>query len=197
LVPGKEVNMAPEATGERTPFQQRTVGLADGRGLLIREATVEDAEAVLDYITYIAGESDFLTFGPGEFELTVAEEEEFLRQASESTGRLSLLGVLDGALVASLNFSAGTRPRTRHAGGFGMSVRRHAWGLGIGSALLDALIEWARAAGITKINLQVRVDNVRAIRLYRRKGFVIEGTIRRTIALGGTYFGTHWMGLIL
>jgi RimJ/RimL family protein N-acetyltransferase len=79
-----------------------------------------------------------------------------------------------------------------------MSVRKEYWGLGIGSLMLDTLIDWARATQIvTKVNLRVRTDNQRAIQLYRNKGFVIEGTIRREIRLNDQYFDTYWMGLEL
>jgi RimJ/RimL family protein N-acetyltransferase len=79
-----------------------------------------------------------------------------------------------------------------------MSVRKQYWGLGIGSLMLDTLIEWARANQIVKkINLRVRTDNQRAIRLYERKGFVIEGTSRKEILFYGSYFDHHWMGLEL
>jgi RimJ/RimL family protein N-acetyltransferase len=79
-----------------------------------------------------------------------------------------------------------------------MSVRKQVWGLGIGSLMLDTLIDWARHTQIVKkINLRARTDNQRAIELYKRKGFVIEGTIRREIFLNGKYFDHHWMGLEL
>jgi RimJ/RimL family protein N-acetyltransferase len=50
---------------------------------------------------------------------------------------------------------------------------------------------------VKKINLRVRTDNQRAIRLYERKGFGIEGTSRKEILLDGSYFDHHWMGLEL
>jgi RimJ/RimL family protein N-acetyltransferase len=50
---------------------------------------------------------------------------------------------------------------------------------------------------VKKINLRVRTDNERAIVLYERNGFVIEGTIRKEIFLDGEYFDHHWMGLEL
>jgi RimJ/RimL family protein N-acetyltransferase len=79
-----------------------------------------------------------------------------------------------------------------------MSVRKQYWGFGIGSLMLDALIGWARDIQIVKkINLRVRTDNQRAILLYKRKGFVIEGTIHKEILLDGKYFDHHWMGLEL
>jgi len=79
-----------------------------------------------------------------------------------------------------------------------MSVRKQYWGLGIGSLMLDTLIDWARHTQIVKkINLRVRTDNQRAILLYERKGFAKEGTIHKEILLDGSYFDHHWMGLEL
>ena len=179
-------------------MEPRNYELKNGRVLLIREAAVEDARAVLDYVEGISGESDFLSFGPGEFELTEPEEENFLRKYRDSDNQLYILGLIDNTIVAALSFSAGRRPRVRHSGEFSMSVRKQYWGLGIGSLMLDRLIDWARATRIVKkINLRVRTDNQRAIVLYKRKGFVIEGTIRREVFLDGKCFDHHWMGLEL
>ena len=70
-----------------------------------------------------------------------------------------------------------------------MAVRQAVSGFGVGSTLLDFLIAWTRATGvITKLNLRVRSDNERAIRLYQRKGFVLEGTISREHLIDGRYF---------
>jgi hypothetical protein len=72
-------------------MEPRQHQLRDGRLLLIREATAEDARAVLAYVNAVSGESDFLSFGPGEFELTEPEEEEFLRRCRATDNRLCLL----------------------------------------------------------------------------------------------------------
>jgi RimJ/RimL family protein N-acetyltransferase len=179
-------------------MESRKHELKSGRVLLIREVAVEDARAVLDYVERISGESDFLSFGPGEFELTEPEEQDFIRKCRASDNQLYILGSIDDTIVSTLVFSAGRRPRVRHSGEFGMSVREEYWGLGIGSQMLDTLIAWARDTQIVKkINLRVRTDNQRAIRLYRRKGFVNEGTIRKEILLDGSYFDHHCMGLEL
>jgi len=69
------------------------------------------------------------------------------------------------------------------------------WGKGIGSRLVDTLIRWAEEGGVvTKLNLRVRTDNSRAIALYERKGFVIEGEITRSTVIGDEYFDSYWMG---
>jgi ribosomal-protein-alanine N-acetyltransferase len=52
------------------------------------------------------------------------------------------------------------------------------WGEGTGTALLVALLAEAQRRGCTEVFLEVRTDNARAQRLYRRYGFTEIG-IRR------------------
>ena len=59
-----------------------------------------------------------------------------------------------------------------------LAVAAGRWGEGIGSALLDGLLGEAARRGCNQIFLEVRVDNDRAQRLYRRRGFTDIG-IRR------------------
>lgn len=172
--------------------------LPDGRTLVVRDATPADAAALLDYFETVSAESDNLSFGPGEFGWTLTEEEDHLREVAGKDNQLYLVALLDGTIASAITFSGGNRPRTRHCGEFGLSVRRDCWHLGVGGLMIDAMIDWARAGGIvTKINLRVRADNERAIRLYRRKGFVHEGTMTRDSRVEGRYFDHHCMGLEL
>ena len=179
-------------------MDEREVDLKSGKRLCIREARPKDASAVLAYIEVVSRETDFLTFGPGEFELDEAGEADHLRVSASSPIQLYLLAFIDGGLVGSLHFAARDRVRVRHVGELGMSVLERCWGQGIGSHLMDALIAWARASGIiTKIDLQVRPDNTRAIALYQRKGFGIEGTLRKQMRVDGSDYDLHSMGLDL
>jgi ribosomal-protein-alanine N-acetyltransferase len=59
-----------------------------------------------------------------------------------------------------------------------LAVAEHRWGEGIGSALLEGLVTEAGRRGCTEIFLEVRVDNDRAQRLYRRRGFTDVGVRR-------------------
>lgn len=177
-------------------MQPHTHVINDEISLLIREATVGDARGILSYLNDVGGESDFLTFGAGEFNLSEREERDILRNYQDADNQIYLLGLIDERIASILTFSAGQRPRTRHSGEFGMSVRQNYWGLGIGTLMVDALTAWAKQTDIIKkINLRVRTDNPRAIALYEREGFMIEGTMRKEIFLDGEYFDYHWMGL--
>jgi ribosomal protein S18 acetylase RimI-like enzyme len=70
-------------------------------------------------------------------------------------------------------------------------------GQGHGHRLLQACIAMAAAQGITRIELEVRVDNVHAIRLYERVGFVPEARKQRALRFDGVYFDALQMSLLL
>ena len=118
----------------------------NGNTLLIREAEPEDARAVIDHVETISGESNFLSFGPGEFEVTEEEKKKILGRSRDAKNQIYILGLIDEKRVASLNFSSRNRPRLQHRSQIGMSVRKEYWGLGIGELMLDALVNWARNA---------------------------------------------------
>jgi len=166
--------------------------------LVLRRAEPRDAEQLLAYINQVAGESENLTFGPGEFGLSVQEERAFLLHMAESPTSLYLIAEIAGEIAGTLTFSTGKRPRLQHAGEFGMSILRSYWNLGVGSRMLAYLIEWARQTdAILKINLRVRVDNLAAIHLYEKYGFVQEGRVTREFYLRGQFVDVYMMGLQL
>ena len=67
------------------------------------------------------------------------------------------------------------RDKTRHRAGFGISIVKEYWGLGIGRALTESCIECAKKAGFLQLELDVVADNTTAIELYKRCGFVEFG----------------------
>lgn len=166
--------------------------------LTLRPALPEDAEQLLVYLEQVAGESENLTAGPGEFGISLEQERVFLQQTREQSTSLYLLAEVEGKIVGTLTFSAEKRPRVQHGGEFGMSVLRPYWNLGIGGQMLAYFIAWARQTSIIrKINLRVRVDNLSAIHLYEKYGFVREGRRTREFYLHGQFIDVFFMGLHL
>jgi ribosomal protein S18 acetylase RimI-like enzyme len=84
-----------------------------------------------------------------------------------------------------------------HCGALGMGLLPDYRGQGLGRVLLNACIAKSAAKGLTRIELEVREDNDRAIRLYERAGFLVEGRKRNSMRLGGIYFNTLIMGLLM
>ncbi len=48
---------------------------------------------------------------------------------------------------------------------------------GVGGALVDAIIKWARSSGVNRLLLDVADNNAPAIALYTRKGFAPTGVV--------------------
>lgn len=176
----------------------KNIKLKDGRDITLREATKADAAAMLKYVDTISVESDNLTFGRGEFTMSVEEEERFIERTGQTDNALFLIAVVNDEIVGNLSFSGGMRKRIRHVGEFGVSVRKDYWGLGLGRALIEYLVNWAQKGGIVrKINLRVRTVNENAINLYKSLGFEIEGMTTREFMINGEFFDSYHMGLKL
>jgi len=164
--------------------------------MIIRNAVESDAEDLIDYMDAISEESNFLTFGPGEFGANVQQEKSFIANLSTKKNTLFIVAEMDGKIIGNLSFSGGPRPRIAHVGEFGISVLKEYWGYGVGEELLQYLINWSKNSGIIrKINLKVRTDNTRGIHLYSKMGFLEEGLLKRDLMINGDFFDSLLMGL--
>lgn len=173
----------------------RAIQLKTGETVIFRNLTKADAVDMVAYLDHIAGESDYLTFGAGELSITVEAEEALIEARAEADNQL-MIGVFDNEkMVGNLSFAAGSKPRIRHSGEFGISVLKAYWGKGIGTALLEYLIQWAEESNIIqKINLRVRSDNTQAIKVYEKFGFVTEGRVTREFFIDGQFYDIILMG---
>ena len=107
---------------------------------------------------------------------------------------LQLVAEQGGRGVACAGLHPAPMLRRRHVSGLGIGVAREAQGQGVGKALMQALIDHADRWGqVLRIELSVFTDNERAIGLYRRFGFRIEGTHRGFALRDGVYADVHAM----
>lgn len=101
-------------------------------------------------------------------------------------------------MIACISFAGGVRKRTAHMGEFGITVLQPYWETGVGTALLHAMLRWAKASGVVrKINLKVRTDNQRAIYVYQKLGFEIEGRLSRDMLIAGRFYDAYYMGICI
>jgi len=106
----------------------------------------------------------------------------------------SVVAVAGGQVVGMIHVEV-SRPGF---GEFGMLVDRDWRGRGVGSALVQAAIGWARDQGLHKLCLEVFAHNAAAIALYRKSGFVEEGRrLRHYRRASGELWDSIVMGLAL
>jgi ribosomal protein S18 acetylase RimI-like enzyme len=87
---------------------------------------------------------------------------------------VTFLAVVDGT-DAGLAVGAPHHNIPGDAGLYAMWVAPDARGRGVGTALVAAVVDWARAAGHGCLRLEVADDNAPAVRLYERAGFAATG----------------------
>ena len=154
----------------------RSITLRDGRSCTLRHGVAADGEAVLRSFIQLRTQTDFLLAYADEIRFTAKQEAQLLQAKADSPDEVLLIAEVDGAIAGTAGVDAlGRRDKVRHRATFGISLDQAYWGLGIGTALTAACIECARQAGYEQLELEVVEDNVRAISLYRRAGFVEYG----------------------
>jgi len=177
---------------------EKSITLKSGLQLEIRIPTVADAQPVLDFIDIISHESDNLTFGPGEFGITLEQEKNYFSHLKDDKDNIFVICLIDGEIVCVANISTGKRKRMRHAGEIQISIQKKYWNQGIGRTVLYELIKWGKdIRKLRKIDLQVREDNNSAIHLYNSLGFKEEGRISRGFQIEGIFHTLICMGLKL
>lgn len=136
----------------------------------IVRAQAEDAAALLEYLKIIGGETDNLSFGPEGVPLRVEEEQDYLRRQVGSTDHVQYFAKVNDEIIGTASLNR-RQNRMRHRGVFGISLKKAYWGCGAASALMEAVLAFAKENDFAQLNLEVRSDNIRAIRLYEKFGF--------------------------
>ena len=163
---------------------------------IIENVRPEDAAAILEYLKAVGGETDNLNMGAEGLPTTVENEEAFLRSMIGSPDGVMYTAKEDGEIIGIAHVSRLKR-RMSHRASIGVSVRRCAWHRGVGTVLMDKLVAFSRNNGIEQLELEVRSDNERAIRLYEKFGFQKIGTIPAFLKVNGESFDCDYMVLRL
>jgi ribosomal-protein-alanine N-acetyltransferase len=154
---------------------------------VVRPAQAGDARSMAELMAAVAAEHDGIAAEP-----PVDIDERAALFARSADG--SVVAVAGGQIIGMLHIEA-----SRH--GFGelaMLVHRDWRGRGVGSALMQAAIGWARAHGLHKLCLEVFAQNAAAIALHRKCGFAEEGRrARQYRRASGELWDTIMMGLLL
>lgn len=151
--------------------------------LNIRPATESDAEKLQVYAERLFSEDL-----PGIFRRpipTVDDEVVFIRSRTSQPNGTLLVAEVSGGIVGLIDLVGAQMAEEAHAATFGISVDRDFRGQGVGGALLEAILTWARMHGITRVQAFVWDTNPRALELYERHGFAREGVCRRAVMRDG------------
>ena len=176
------------------PLLRRSGRTRAGRAYAIRPAGADDAAALVGLRDAVAAEGVWVAAEPGERSVL---EESLALAGLLSQGGLGLVVEVDGRVVGQLAVHRRQGRYEGHRGDLSITVEHDHRGQGLGRALVETAVDWARAVRLAKLTLGVFPENARAIALYRSVGFVEEGTLRRHLRVGGEDRDLLLMGLLL
>ncbi|WP_461612884.1 GNAT family N-acetyltransferase [Clostridium sp. Marseille-QA1073] len=166
----------------------KKIQLKNDQELVLRKPMIEDAERMIEYINTVGGESDNLLFGKDEFHLTVEQEREHIKNINNASNSLMILGIIDNNIVSIAQITSSNRKRIAHNSEVSISVKKDYWRNGIGSAVMEEIIKFAKESGrIKNISLGVRASNIKAIKMYEKLGFVKVGLHKNYFNINGNF----------
>jgi RimJ/RimL family protein N-acetyltransferase len=157
-------------------------------GFRVRHADPSDAEQLTQLADAVSAEPEgWLISVAGEWR-SAGDERRFLKALRRYPHAAVFVAERDdGTLVGRLSVGRDPHPASTHVADVGLMVAVDARRQGVGTALLQAAVGWARETGVRKLELHVFPWNEAAIALYDAFGFEREGFRKRHYRRGGEF----------
>ncbi|MDM5327136.1 GNAT family N-acetyltransferase [Neobacillus sp. CF12] len=167
----------------------------NGLRYTIRSAIEKDAMGLSEVRVQIDGETENLDREQGEAYIDETGFKQIIKEDSERVNHLFLVADVNNRIVGFSRCEGNPLKRTSHKVEFGVCILKEYWGFGIGKKFLEECIHWADKNEIMKISLKVLETNEKAVKLYQKYGFEVEGILKNDKLLSdGKYYNTVLMG---
>ncbi|MGE7852678.1 GNAT family N-acetyltransferase [Bacillus paramycoides] len=161
----------------------------------IRSAAETDADQLSKLRVQIDGETENMDREGGEGFIDMVGFQQIIKTDTEKPRNLFLIVEVHNRIVGFSRCEGSDLKRLSHKVEFGVCILKEFWGYGIGKNLLLQSINWADENEVKKISLQVLEINKKAIQLYKKVGFEVEGVLKNDKRLSdGNYYNTVVMG---
>jgi len=170
--------------------------LRDRRRLILRSPRWEDLDDFLELINSLVEEEADIIINK---KVTREEEADWLARYLTDIEKGKTIGIVaevDGKVIGNSEVTRGIGAES-HVGFLGVAVTKEYRDLGIGTRVLETLIEESKKAGLELLVLDVYTSNARACHVYRKIGFRDAGTIPRMVYKRAGYFDVVRMYLEL
>ena len=166
-----------------------------GCEVILRNAKIEDAENLINYLKITASETPYLIREPDEVTLSLEQEQSFIQRIIDSDRELMLIATINGKHIGNCSLmSIGGYRRYRHRCDIAIALYQEYCGRGIGKMMLETILRTAKEAGYEQAELEVIADNKNAIALYEKTGFTKYGRFPDNMKYkNGKYADAYWM----
>ncbi|WP_019910865.1 GNAT family N-acetyltransferase [Paenibacillus sp. HW567] len=159
----------------------------------LRKLVPADAAELLNLQHRLDEESSFMLLEPDERQTGIQQVEEMIGSFADAETSILIGAETDGRLAGYLSVRGGSVRRNRHSAYIVIGILEQYQGMGIGSGLFKEMENWAKETGIVRLELTVMVHNERALALYSKNGFEIEGTKKKSLQVNGEWVDEYYM----
>lgn len=160
--------------------------------MIIRKIEAEDASLFLTMLKQLDIEQKFMMYEPNERQTTVDEMESYIKNMN-SSGSLILVAETDSKFAGFLTAERGFAHRIKHSAYIVLGVLKEYSNHGVGTHLMEQLLKWASESKIIRLELTVMCHNEKALALYKKMGFVIEGIKKKSLFIDNKYIDEYYM----
>ena len=155
---------------------------------------------------------EFITYNPSSY----IKEEDIINFYNKVSKQTEYLGIYEGEYTYNFNadkdlmiiaytteiigivtISIPNKRKNMHVGTLAIAINTEYCNKGIGRELMKRSLEWFKNnSSLTRLQLFVRTDNIRAISLYKKYDFLIEGEMRNDTYIDGKYYNVYIMSKV-
>ncbi|WP_091065193.1 GNAT family N-acetyltransferase [Paenibacillus sp. NFR01] len=165
--------------------------------ITLRRLIPADAAELLTLQHRLDDETSFMLLEPGERQSGLQQVQDMIQGFERADNSILIGAEADGKLAGYLSLRGGSVKRNRHSAYLVIGILQEFQGIGVGAALFQEMENWAKGAGLIRLELTVMTHNTKALALYAKCGFEIEGTKRKSLRIGEAWVDEYYMSKIL
>ncbi|MHA6252818.1 GNAT family N-acetyltransferase [Oceanobacillus sp. CAU 1775] len=165
--------------------------------MIIREAKNSDADKLANLIQHVDASSQYMLWEAGERELSPEKQLKMIESLQREANSNIFVAENKNELVGYLFAIGGKARRNKHNVYIVIGISDEHRGKGIGTALFQKLEEWASNHDIHRLELTVIIENEAGINLYKKVGYEVEGTKRKSLYIDDKYVDEYYMSKLI
>lgn len=164
--------------------------------IVIRERSLDDVERFYEFITKLDNEAKYMLFEKNERNVN----KDIIKKNIETiidNNDLCYIALYDNKIIGFIIAAREKFIRTKHSANIVVGILENYCGHGIGYELFQNVFKWAKKYDIKRLELTVITENIRAVNLYEKLGFKIEGIREKSTLISGRYHHEYYMAKLL
>ena len=173
--------------------------MKNGIGVMLKLPDETDSKEIIEFYKQVGKETTYLGYSDGEYKVSEEQQSAMIKEINASGNSIMILAIINLKIAGIGTISSNNkRIKNKHIGVLGIVISAEYCNAGLGTIMLDYLIEWCKNNRETaKISLTVRKDNQRAVALYEKFGFETEGILKKETFIDGKYYDSIVMALMI